>query len=114
MNSRKRQQGLLLNQDFDLLASRYDDFRQEWEALKGSSSQKSLSSKSTPTFQLALTRASLDFHFGLKLPSMPLDRLCPPVPNRWFYCEWVLSSLMLLLTNPDYFSSHIDQTNDNG
>jgi len=114
MSNGKRRRESLLSQDFEILASKYNDFQREWKALKKYSSQKSMSSKSTPSFQLALTRALLDFHFNLSLPSMPLDRLCPPVPNRWFYCEWVLSDLIPLISNSDYFSSHADKATNNG
>lgn len=105
--SRKRRRGPL-TQDFELLASRYSDFATEWSSVSASSDNndhRSLASKSTPSFQLSLTRALLDFHFSLKLPSLPENRLCPPVPNRWFYCEWILQELMPSLTNPNHFST---------
>jgi 23S rRNA A1618 N6-methylase RlmF len=108
--SRKRRRAeQQLTQDFELLASKYSDFGQEWRLMK--SKNGPLASKATPTFQLALTRAMLDFHFGLKMPSLPENRLCPPIPNRWFYCEWVLQELMPSLTNPQHFETVHDTKN---
>jgi 23S rRNA (adenine1618-N6)-methyltransferase len=101
MSSNNRKRPREFKHDFELLASKYPDFCREWRSLNQTTGP--LSSKATPEFQLALTRAILDFHFRLKMPSLPAGRLCPPVPNRWFYCEWVLLELMPSLMNPLYF-----------
>ena len=107
LKSRKRRREL--TQDFAMLASKYPDFCQEWRAMK--QVKGPLASKATPAFQRALTRSILHFHFGLQLPLLPDDRLCPPVPNRWFYCEWVLQEVMPSLTNPMHFETTYKVTN---
>lgn len=101
MSSKNPKRPREFKQDFELLASKYPDFCREWRSMNHKSGP--LSSKATPEFQMALTRAILDFHFGLAMPSLPAGRLCPPVPNRWFYCEWMLLELMPSLMNPLYF-----------
>jgi len=40
-------------------------------------------------FNLALSRALLDKHFNIALPSMPRGNLCPPIPNRFKYVLWI-------------------------
>ena len=94
-----------LSQDFEELAKKYTEFGKEWNLIKQSRrrQQQSLSTKSTPAFRLALTRALLDHHFGISLPCMPLWHLCPPVPNRWLYCQWVQQELMPLLSDAAHF-----------
>jgi hypothetical protein len=71
-----------------------------------------------PEFQLALTRAILDFHFRLEMPSLPAGRLCPPVPNRWVYrwmsgvtgidafLDWTHYTLRFHVVTKDYRAWH--------
>ena len=59
-----------------------------------SKSTNSFSSEINHSFNVALTRALLQKHFGLNMPSLPEGRLCPPVPNRCNYVAW-LKQLML-------------------
>ena len=113
-----------LSQDFRVLAQQYPAFRQEWEALSnytnndknhetGGAASKTaggLASRATPAFQLSLTRALLDHHFSIQLPSMPPNHLCPPVPNRWSYCQWMQQYLVPLLTDSNYFASTTTRT----
>jgi 23S rRNA A1618 N6-methylase RlmF len=94
------------NPDFEHLASGYPDFDIEWQKLKQrkhSSSSSSLSTLATQDFNIALTRALIHFHFRLSLPNLPTSRLCPPIPNRFFYVEWIQSHLLPLLNNEEYF-----------
>jgi 23S rRNA A1618 N6-methylase RlmF len=99
---RKRRRCDILTSDFQVLAGKNIEFRSEWSKI---SQNRSMVSQATPAFQLALTRALLDHHFGLTLQEMPSDCLIPPVPNRWFYVEWIQQELIPLLSNKNYFSS---------
>ena len=38
---------------------------------------------------MSLTRALLNEHFQLQLPSLPEGHLCPPLPNRDNYICWM-------------------------
>lgn len=88
--------------NFHVLAEKNVVFKDEWSKI---SKKQTMESQVTPTFQLALTRALLDHHFGLTLKQIPSSSLIPPVPNRWFYVEWLLKELRPMLTNTVYFHS---------
>ena len=51
----------------------------------------------------AVTKSMLKVDFGLDI-SIPDDRLCPPVPNRWNYVHWIQS--LIDSTNPDFSESY--------
>ena len=94
-----------LESNFHVLAEKNVEFKNEWSKI---SKKQTMESQVTPSFQLSLTRALLDHHFGLTLKQIPPRRLIPPVPNRWFYVEWLLQELLPMLTNNLYFhSKHI-------
>lgn len=42
----------------------------------------------TQEYTVALSKAILSMHFGLDL-QMPMDRLCPPIPNRYYFTTWL-------------------------
>ena len=95
-------------EDFAELARMYPDFCTEWKAVKAKQRETggSLSSVVTQEFNIALTRALMHSQFGVVLPSLPVDRLCPPVPNRWAYVQWIQNDLLHLLCEPnDYFTT---------
>jgi len=101
-SGRKRPRRETLESNFNVLAEKSVEFRREWNKI---SLKQRMSSQATPAFQLALTRALLDHHFGLTLKHIPSECLIPPVPNRWFYVEWIQRELMPLLSNANYFTS---------
>lgn len=43
----------------------------------------------THNFNTSLTRALLNYHFHIQLPSLPEGHLCPPIPNRANYICWL-------------------------
>lgn len=89
-------------EDFGELARRYPEFRQAYSKLQ----HKSISAGQTPEFQVALTRALIHSRFNLTLPSLPLDRLSPPVPNRWSYVRWISQKLLPMLQSQNsYFAT---------
>ena len=97
-----------IEEDFEKLAQKYPNFRQQWHAVRAKQQQTggSFSSVVTQEFNIELTRALMDSRFGVSLPSLPSDRLCPPVPNRFAYVQWLKNDLLpLLCETNDYFTS---------
>ncbi|XPS78201.1 23S rRNA (adenine(1618)-N(6))-methyltransferase [Ascochyta lentis] len=68
--------------DFKALAKADPDFKQTWQACTGK-----LDFQDPATLQ-SLSKAILKVDFGLEL-SLPENRLCPPIPNRWNYVSWI-------------------------
>ena len=60
-------------------------------------------------FNASLTRALLDKHFGLVLPSLPKGHLCPPVPNRFHYVLWMKQLWKEAFNSSDYFEPPADE-----
>jgi 23S rRNA A1618 N6-methylase RlmF len=61
------------------------------------SSSSSFAACMTQEFSIALTRALLHLQFGVALTHLPLHHLCPPVPNRFFFVQWIQDELLPLL-----------------
>lgn len=68
--------------DFKALAKADPDFKQTWQACSGK-----LDFQDPSTLQ-TLSKAILRVDFGIDL-SLPDNRLCPPIPNRWNYVAWI-------------------------
>lgn len=83
--------------DFKALAKADPDFKQTWQACSGK-----LDFQDPVTLQ-SLSRAILKVDFGLEL-SLPYDRLCPPIPNRWNYVSWIQG--LLDSTSPTYCNKY--------
>ena len=107
--SRKRRR-LPDGEDFEELARSYPAFARELQATRAKQKQQggSFSSVVTQEFNISLTRALIHSKFGLVLPSLPLDRLCPPVPNRFFYVEWLQQDLLPLLSETNHYFDTIE------
>ena len=83
--------------DFKSLAKADPDFKQTWQACSGK-----LDFQDPVTLQ-SLSKAILRLDFGLEL-SLPDDRLCPPIPNRWNYVSWIQG--LLDSTSPSYSNKY--------
>ena len=83
--------------DFKALAKADPDFKQTWQACSGK-----LDFQDPATLQ-SLSKAILKVDFGLEL-SLPDDRLCPPIPNRWNYVSWIQG--LLDSTSPSYSNKY--------
>ncbi|KAF2623255.1 hypothetical protein BU25DRAFT_180538 [Macroventuria anomochaeta] len=83
--------------DFKALAKADPDFKQTWQACSGK-----LDFQDPSTLQV-LSKAILKVDFGLEL-SVPDDRLCPPIPNRWNYVSWIQG--LLDSTAPSYSNKY--------
>lgn len=79
--------------DFKALAKADPDFKKTWQACTGKLDFQD------PTVLQSLSKAILNVDFGLEL-SLPANRLCPPIPNRWNYVSWIQG--LLDSTSPSY------------
>lgn len=68
--------------DFKALAKADPDFKRTWQACTGKLDFQD------PATLHNLSKAILRVDFDLEL-SLPDDRLCPPIPNRWNYVSWI-------------------------
>ena len=80
------------------------------------SSSTTFSTQITHNFNVSLTRALLNEHFQLQLPSLPEGHLCPPLPNRANYICWL--NELIERSEQDLYkfftvSSHDDASNAN-
>lgn len=87
--------------NFEELARQYPAFRQAWQATRqqqlakhGLEQHATFSACVTQEFTIALTRALLQTYFSLKLPYLEEHHLCPPIPNRFFYVQWIHTKLL--------------------
>ena len=72
--------------DFKALTKNNPDFKALWQKHSGKLDFQD------PHTVKTLSQAILKSDFNLQL-SVPDDRLCPPVPNRWNYVTWLQSLL---------------------
>ena len=79
--------------DFKALSLKDKDLNEIWQISNGH-----LDFQNPETCQ-TLTKTILRVDFGLEL-SLPDDRLCPPIPNRWNYVSWIQG--LLDSTSPHY------------
>ena len=68
--------------NFEALAAKDEDFKRIWNEAKGHLDFQQ------PQTCKALAKAILKVDFGLEI-ELPDDRLCPPIPNRWNYVQWI-------------------------
>jgi len=104
----------LVKPNFQILSDEYPEFAKAWNKLRecqkdhshiNRNSRKAFSTVLGHTFNVALTRALLHKFFQLSLPSMPEGHLCPPVPNRFHYVQWLRTLLRQMYDSDDeYFS----------
>ncbi len=83
--------------DFKALAKADPDFKRTWQACAGK-----LDFQNPATLQ-ELSKAILRVDFGIEL-SLPNDRLCPPIPNRWNYVSWIQG--LVDSTSPSYSNKY--------
>lgn len=95
----------LVTPNFEELARRFPDFGRAWKVVQQVQAESggSFGSHITQDFSIALTKALLHIHWGLTLTHLPLHHLCPPVPNRYFYVNWIQRDLLPLLASANYF-----------
>ncbi|KAF2649911.1 hypothetical protein K491DRAFT_697720 [Lophiostoma macrostomum CBS 122681] len=79
--------------DFEVLATKDEYFREVWDKANGHLDFQQ------PQTCTALSKAILKVDFGLEL-ELPHDRLCPPIPNRWNYVQWIQT--LIESTSPNY------------
>lgn len=83
--------------DFKALAKADPDFKQRWQACAGKLDFQD------PSVLQTLSKAILKVDFGLVL-SLPENRLCPPIPNRWNYVSWIQG--LIDSTSPSYSNKY--------
>ncbi|KAH6629343.1 hypothetical protein C7974DRAFT_311319 [Boeremia exigua] len=83
--------------DFKALTKADPDFKRIWQACTGKLDFQD------PTTLQTLSTAILRVHFNLEL-SLPHNRLCPPIPNRWNYVSWMQG--LLDSTSPSYSNKY--------
>lgn len=98
----------LINPNFEELARQFPAFGATWRTVESSrkAARGKLSAHITQEFSVALTKALLHVHWGISLTNLPLHHLCPPVPNRYFYVQWIQRTLLPMLHHPDYFEQN--------
>jgi len=96
----------LVDPNFEELARRFPDFGCAWQCMKQTQSKQGgrFGTHITQDFSIALTKALLHIHWGLALTDLPLHHLCPPVPNRYFFVQWIQQTLLPTLQSAKYFS----------
>ncbi|KAF2998811.1 hypothetical protein E8E13_001569 [Curvularia kusanoi] len=83
--------------DFKALAKADPDFKKTWQACAGKLDFQD------PANLEALSKAILKVDFSIHL-SLPSNRLCPPIPNRWNYVSWIQG--LLDSTSPTYSNKY--------
>ena len=115
----------LIRPDFQILSKEYPQFAEAWTNLRASQRIQSSENWKSPdakkrkrtfkpfsnvldhTFNVALTRALLHKYFHLHLPRLPEGTLCPPVPNRFHYVQWIRTLVRQMYDYADeYFISN--------
>ena len=72
------------------------------------------SAQITHALNASLTRALLQHHFQLGMPSLPAGRLCPPIPNRANYVCWLRELLSRSEKDLHRFSAAASTTDADG
>ena len=85
--------------NFEELARRYPEFLEAWKDVQDKQHQAAkgkanFSSCTTQEFSITLARGLLHAYFDLRLPHLPSNHLCPPVPNRFFYLHRIDTHLL--------------------
>jgi len=81
----------LVNPNFEELSRQFPTFREAYQAALARKGKF----EATPEFSLALSRALLQIHWNLQLPHFDsLHHLCPPIPNRYFFVQWLQSVVL--------------------
>ena len=91
----------LVSPNFEELARRYPAFRQAYQQIQPG---RSWASQMTQEFSIALTQGLLHMNFGINLARVPLNQLCPPVPNRYFFVQWIQRQLLPISISSAYFN----------
>jgi len=92
---------LVENPNFEELARQHPSFLRAWKDTRQRQKfcNKSFSSCITQDFTVSLTRSLLQSQFGIQLPYLNLNHLCPPVPNRFFFIHWLSNCVLPSSTN---------------
>jgi len=82
--------------DFEEIARRYPDFGRAYAHVYETFREKKVpfASAVTQDFTITLLKAILHHYFSLSLAVVPLNNLCPPVPNRYFFVRWMYDTLL--------------------
>jgi 23S rRNA A1618 N6-methylase RlmF len=71
--------------------------QQQGQQNNNNTTYNSFQSCITQEFTIALTKALLHVYFnGLSINFIPNDQLCPPVPNRYYFVQWIQTTLLTL------------------
>lgn len=119
---------LLLNPNFEELSRQFPYFRNVYQTKRNVAGTTMF----TPEFTMALSRALLHTHFGLSISlsdqcepdissqsneevaatslSQSFRFLCPPIPNRFYYVQWIVQTLLPLRINLLYFDHNATET----
>ena len=104
----------LASPNFEELARQFPDFGRAWKDVERTRRQRqaegesaTLASSVTQTFTISLTKALLHVYFRVSLCSVNETNLCPPVPNRYFYVQWIQKDLLPLLKSGKYFQNPV-------
>jgi len=113
----------LVTPNFEELARHFPDFGRAWTDVQQRQKQKgaggggtstTLSAQMTPEFSVALAKALLRVHFGVSLTHFSSDvrHLCPPIPNRYFFVQWLHRRVLPLSTAANFHRREDDSHRD--
>lgn len=86
----------LVTPNFEELARQFPDFGRAYRQVIAEQAvhKGPLTAFVTQDFSIGLAKALLHVHWGLALTHLPDHHLCPPIPNRFFYVNWIQQEIL--------------------
>lgn len=100
----------LVHPDFLELSRHYPAFRLAYEQVLERQKRQggAFSQHVHQDFTVSLTQALLHLHFKIRLTQIPMQHLCPPIPNRFYYVHWLQTQVLALDTTTSSTTTVLD------